>query len=377
MSSTAASPPALSKLCARYSASCFATWAVAGRARSWSSSARAVEALRQVLRLLLRHLGRGRQGPQLVVLPPEQLLEGLEVDLGPELEALHLDAVVVALRALQELLEVGELLGALREDPLELLEVDGPVAVPVQPLRAGERVGALDRGAVPEGVDGAPGALHAQHLVRGQGAEVRLGALGQLVHDLLDEVVGLHPGRPDADPEGKAVGLPAGPVLERDDAVPDLLHGRVEQHVDALAREVLRRVLGDAPVVGGEDGVHLVDDLDGDELREPRGEELGDVLAHHVVQLGGELDACGARADHHEGEQLPDALVRGVGQERALEPLGDVGAEARGVVDLLEEGAVPADAGHAERVRHGADAHHEVVVVQLERVPGAAPPEPP
>merc|ERR1719316_709050 len=260
-----ASPPALSKLCARYSASCFATWAVAGRARSWSSSLRS----------------SCWKASKLISAP--------------------------SWRRCTSMLS--------------------------SPLCAGERVGALDRGAVPKGVDGAPGALHAQHLVRGQGAEVRLGALGQLLHDLLDEVVGLHPGRPDADPEGKAVGLPAGPVLERDDAVPDLLHGRVEQHVDALAREVLRRILGDAPVVGGEDGVHLVDDLDGDELREPRGEELGDVLAHHVVQLGGELDACGARADHHEGEQLPDALVRGVGQERALEPLGDVGAEARGVVD--------------------------------------------
>merc|ERR1719486_1211245 len=241
--SFSASPPALSKLCARYSASCFATWAVAGRARSWSSSLRS----------------SCWKASKSISAPSWRRCTSM---------------LSSSLRALQELLEVGELLGALREDPLKLLEVDGPVAVPVQPLRAGERVGALDRGAVPEGVDGAPGALHAQHLVRGQGAEVRLGALGQLLHNLLDEVVG----------------LPAGPVLERDDAVPDLLHGRVEQHVDALAREVLRRVLGDAPVVGGEDGVHLVDDLDGDELREPRGKELGDVLAHHVVQLGGELD---------------------------------------------------------------------------------------
>ena len=84
------------------------------------------------------------------------------------------------------------------------------------------------------------------------------------------------------------------------------------QDRDAVARELLGGVLGDALVVGVEDVVRALDDGDGDLVRQVR-VQLRDVLPKEIVHLRRELHARGAAADDQNRAHLSSLLVRDAG----------------------------------------------------------------
>mmetsp|Transcript_4661 Transcript_4661/g.13281 ORF Transcript_4661/g.13281 Transcript_4661/m.13281 type:complete len:452 (-) Transcript_4661:713-2068(-) len=228
-------------------------------------------------------------------------------------------------------------------------------------------------GAVAEGED-VRRAPHAQPPVREQAAAAaarhRVLVLRRLLLGDAVDGVQCERQRPDAGgPDGDAVGDGA-PVGEQD--LP-LLH-LVDAHADddlaghAVVPVALERRLGGVGhvlVEGAEDAARRLHEHDAHVLEQLR-VVARRVLREEVAQLRGELDARGPRADDHEGERLAPLLVRERRDVRALEDIADGAAQARGVLDLLQERAVLLHALDAEGVRRRADAHHELVVAQLE-----------
>eukprot|EP00211_Chloroparvula_japonica_P001473 CAMPEP_0119128246 /NCGR_PEP_ID=MMETSP1310-20130426/6477_1 /TAXON_ID=464262 /ORGANISM="Genus nov. species nov., Strain RCC2339" /LENGTH=553 /DNA_ID=CAMNT_0007118567 /DNA_START=45 /DNA_END=1702 /DNA_ORIENTATION=- len=328
----------------------------------------AVEHPGHVLPLLLGHLGGRGQGPQLAVHVRQQLLEVAEADGAAALELAELVPGAVG-----QLLEVGELLGAAVEGGDQLLLPDAvlPPQAAEQALRVLQGVGPFNGGAVPEGVDGALRPFDAQALVHREGPHVLLRARRQALHDLLAQRVHLHPRAPHAHAEGHAALHARGLVGDGDDPVPHALHRAVEHQRDVGAAEVLGGVLGEAAVIRAQHRVHEVHDLDVHVLHQLRGVQPGHVLLHHVVHLGRQLHARGARPHHQEGEELAHTLGGRAGDDGALEALDDALAHAGGVGRLLEEQAVLLHPGDAERVGHRPHPHHQVVVRQPEGLPRA------
>ncbi len=85
--------------------------------------------------------------------------------------------------------------------------------------------------------------------------------------------------------------------------------------------------------------------------------------AHQLSQRADELDAGGAAAGDDEGQQRAAHVGIGLGRG-ALEGAQDAVAQPGGVVEALDDVAVPLDAVHAEEVGGGPGGQDQVIVAQ-------------
>jgi len=216
------------------------------------------------------------------------------------------------------------------------------------------------------------GIHHDAPRLRIPGEPDRTAAGGQtelLPHELLHQRVLHQAGAPDHQSDGQ-FGAAVLADLEADDAAAlvaaDGIEVRLGAHADTLAGEQLGGVACQLAVEHGQHGGGDVVDCDvdqGDQVRV----DAREVLAHEVVQFGGELDPCGSTADDGEAQQCAALSVRHGRVRRRLEEGQDAQPDAPRVRHVAQEVGVLPHPRDAERLRVGPDGHDEPVVRHRER----------
>lgn len=226
-------------------------------------------------------------------------------------------------------------------------------------------------GAVADGPD-VPGALHHEVLVDGEAAaRVLLG--GNLAHEVLDEGPEGVSGGPDQQAVGEldallaAVGVHS---LGLDVLVGDVLDHGLEADVDLLLLEgalgVLNQLLGE----GGQDVGQGLDQRNLEAVADVRDQAL-DVLLEEVLQFAGKLDTSGAATNDDHVQQTVDLVRVLILEGSRLDAVHDLLADALGVIDLLQEARVLANARDSKGRILGTDTNDQHVVGDLSLGDGA------
>lgn len=210
------------------------------------------------------------------------------------------------------------------------------------------------------------GSLDDEVLVDGEAAAGVL-LCGDLGHEVSDDGADGVTGCPDEE----AVGEDGGGFLAVgaggfgfDGVLGDFLDGGLGHDGDFLLFE---GGLGVLDQLLGEGGEHVGEGLDQSDLelvadlRDP----FADVLVEEVLELAGEFDAGWATADDDHVEETLDFLGRLVLECSGLDAIHDLGADALGIADLLQEAGVLGDTLDAEGGVLGADGDDELVVGDL------------